>query len=257
MSRCLQNRVGIVVPTRGERPEYFQQCIQSIRDAGDAVIIVVAPESKFAEIEAVSNDFDLLVRDPGRGLAAAINQGVMRLPEEITYFNWLGDDDLLEPNSLTGLTRTIQNRSNVVLLFGFCRYINNEGKQLWANQSGVIGSKIIRFGPCLIPQPGALIQRAAFEDVGKLNEKLGWAFDLDLFIRLKSVGKISCVPEFVSSFRWHSDSLSVRFRKNSAAEASLVRRSYLSKPLRIISPIWERPVKFLTIHARFLVEFKL
>lgn len=36
-------RVGIVVPTLGERPEYLLECLQSIRKAGRAHVLLVAP----------------------------------------------------------------------------------------------------------------------------------------------------------------------------------------------------------------------
>jgi 2-phospho-L-lactate guanylyltransferase (CobY/MobA/RfbA family) len=46
-------------------------------------------------------DVDQFVVDPGSGLPEAINKGLAELPLEIEYINWLGDDDLLKPESIS------------------------------------------------------------------------------------------------------------------------------------------------------------
>jgi len=121
------------------------------------------------------------------------------------------------------------------------------------NRSGQWAARIIRFGPFLIPQPGSLIRRTAFEGVGGLDENLGWAFDLDLFIKLSQVGKMKFLKIVVSSFRWHETSLSVEFRVQSVLEASSVRKKHLHFILRLLSEMWEFPNRFLTLHAAKVV----
>jgi GT2 family glycosyltransferase len=107
----------------------------------------------------------------------------------------------------------------------------------------------LRFGPDLIPQPGALFRRSAFEAVGGLNSEFGWAFDFDLFIRLSKLGKLQFMNQTMAQFRWHPESLSVEHRKHSVAEASKVRISHLPSWIRPISFIWEYPVRQATLIA--------
>ena len=245
-------RTGVVVPTLGLRPEFLLQTIQSIRTNPKVFICLVGPES--IDRQNLNGSIDLFVNDSGRGLPAAINLGMNSLPPEIEFVTWLGDDDLLAVNKLELCSQHLLDDKNVTLVFGSCRYIDESSNQVWMNKSGQWAAKIIRFGPFLIPQPGSLIRRTAFEQVGGLDEELGWAFDLDLFIKLSRVGKLKFSNNVHSSFRWHKDSLSVEFRRHSVGEASQVRKNHLPRRLCFVSEFWEFPIRFATFHASNLVN---
>ena len=245
----MNQRVGIVVPTLGNRPDYIEQCLRSIRSAGDAHILLVAPASLNSSGLKSSGLIDSVVVDQGGGLPAAINQGINELPSHVEYVNWLGDDDLLTEGSLETTAKVLDNDAEAVMVFGCCDYIDGKGQIIWTNSSGQWAVPLLRFGPDLIPQPGALFRRSDFEKVGGLRTDLGWAFDFDLFIRLSKVGKLLFINQTLAKFRWHPESLSVEHRKKSIAEASQVRVSHLPRLLRPISFIWEYPVRQATLIA--------
>lgn len=242
-------RVGIVVPTLGSRSNYLRLCLESIRAAGLAHVCLVAPKSFDSRSLLEAGLVDQVVADSGEGLPEAINQGINQLPKHIDYVNWLGDDDLLAKGTLEQLVATLDGNRSTVLLYGSCDYINHEGDRLWRNKSGQWASWLLHFGPDLIPQPGALFRRSAFEQVGGLNSGFDWAFDFDLLLKLKKVGKLRFIDRTLASFRWHQDSLSVGQRSNSVAEASRVRISHLPGFLRPISFLWEFPVRKATLVA--------
>jgi hypothetical protein len=202
-----------------------------------------------AKSELPSNLFDQVVVDPGAGLSEAINLGIQSLPESVQFVNWLGDDDVLTEGSITTAARELKASNDVVMVFGSCDYINSEGGVVWKNKSGQWAVPLLRCGPDLIPQPGALFRRAAFKQAGMLKPKYHWAFDFDLFIELSKLGKLKFVDQTLAQFRWHPESLSVEFRKKSVSEASQVRVSHLPKPLRPISLLWEYPVRQATLIA--------
>ncbi len=245
----MNHRVGIVVPTLGQRPDYLEQCLKSIRAAGQAHILVVAPASLNTSPLQASGLVDSVVIDNGTGLPAAINLGIDSLPESVEYVNWLGDDDRLIPGSIPTCTAVLDSKQDAVMTFGACEYIDSSGDVVWENRSGQWAVPLLRFGPDLIPQPGALFRRSAFNTVGGLKTHLGWAFDFDLFIRLSKFGKLQCINRTLAQFRWHPESLSVEHRKRSVAEASQVRISHLPSFLQAISFIWEYPVRQATLIA--------
>ena len=245
--------VGIVVPTLGTRPDYLRNCLESIRLAGKSHINLVAP-SDFDSASLVSEALvDQVTEDPKSGLSDAINAGIKALPDTINLVNWLGDDDILKPATLEKLAAEFIKPS-IVLVYGRCDYINANGQKMWSSPTGQYASKILRFGPDLIPQPGALFRRDAFEAVGGLSSNFGWAFDFDLLIKLSKVGTLKFVPMTVSGFRWHSDSLTVRARWKSVGEASKVRRSHLPTVIAPISFLWEVPVILATYLAGLRVN---
>ena len=115
----------------------------------------------------------------------------------------------------------------------------------------------MRVGPQLIPQPGALYRRDAFERVGGLSNKFGWAFDFELFYSLSEIGKAVYIPKVLANFRWHPGSLSVSRRRESVNEASAVRKAHLPKFLKPICELWEWPVRQATYIAGTRVSKKL
>ena len=245
----MNQRVGIVVPTLGERPDYLEQSLRSIRAAGEAHILLVAPASLNTDDLRSAGLIDSLAVDKGGGLPSAINLGIKALPGNIEYVNWLGDDDLLIRGSLEPSSSVLDEEQDTLMVFGSCDYIDGEGSIIWANKSGQWAVRILRFGPDLIPQPGALFRRSAFEKVGGLKNNLGWAFDFDLFIRFSKLGNLRFVNQTLAQFRWHPESLSVEHRKKSVTEASQVRSSHLPAFLRPASFLWEYPLRQATLIA--------
>ena len=244
------------MPTLGIRPLLLNQTLKSIRSAGECHIAVVSPNkvALFSQIDA--NLCDQWVQDPMQGLVQAINAGIKSLPESVRFFNWLGDDDTLTPNSLEQSSRVLEQDLNFVCVFGKCQYINESGEPIWMNKSGKFAVPLLRFGPQLIPQPGALFSREAFNAVGGLNTNYKLAFDLDLLIRLSRFGKIKYIPQQLASFRWHNESLSVRYRSVSVREARKIRQKALPWFFRLFSPAWELPLaRLIYLAGTVLTKF--
>jgi GT2 family glycosyltransferase len=252
----LKPKVGIVVPTLGTRPEYLLQTLESIKAAGPCHVAIVAPGQFDPSLYKQKGLVDQVVVDPGTGLAAAINLGIASLPQEVEYVNWLGDDDLLGQESLIATSKLLDRDPAVGFVFGGCDYINPQGELIWTNSSGSWAKALIRFGPDLIPQPGALIRRSLFEQIGGLDKGFKLAFDLDMFIRMLKVSKGKFLRTTLACFRWHPESLSVSQRSLGVTEASAIRVSHLPPVLRPISFLWEIPVKWATIRAGETVSAK-
>ena len=245
----MTQRVGILVPTLGTRPFFLEECLRSIKLAGDAHVSLVAPGSFDASSLTAERLVDSVVVDEGAGLAIAINKGIQNLPANVQYVNWLGDDDLLLPDSITTCQKVLESNDSVVLVFGGCDYVDASGKYIWRNKSGRWAIPLMRFGPDLVPQPGALFRRDAFEKVGGLNSKYRWAFDFDLFIKLSQHGKLKFLNVILAKFRWHPDSLSVGQRRMSVQEASAVRMAHLPPNIRTLAHLWEIPIQMATLIA--------
>jgi GT2 family glycosyltransferase len=246
--------VGVVVPTLGNRLDYLVKSLTSIRSAGHCLIYVVCPQPKELEQHIEPTLYDKMLLDPGSGLSAAINFGIRALPESVHFVNWLGDDDLLASESITVARSALESDEDISFVYGRCQYIDEVGNDLWLNKSGRWASALMRFGPQLVPQPGALFRRDKYEEVGGLNPELRFAFDLDLFIGLSRIGKTRFVPQTLAKFRWHQDSLSVSGRANSVAEASSVRVRALPARFKSASRIWEIPLQFVILHSGAIVR---
>jgi hypothetical protein len=167
--------------------------------------------------------------------------------------SWLGDDDLLKPDALVATSEFLAAHPKTSAVYGRCEYIDENNNQVWMNKSGAWAAPLLRIGPDLIPQPGSLFRRSAYARTAGLRTDLGWAFDMDIFLQLARVGRLSYLRRTLAAFRWHTESLSVAQRSNSVAEASSVRRSYLPRWIRPISGLWEGPVRWATFRAGDIV----
>lgn len=239
-------RVLLIVATLGQRAQFLRQTLESIRFQDvPSDLIIVAPENSPETRELAEEFAASLVADPG-SLAAAINVGADHAEDHHEFINWLNDDDLLEPGSLLGTTQALDAHQEAVVAFGACRYVDPAGRQLWISRAGKWAPRILSWGPDLIPQPGMLIRSRAWREVGGLDESYSFAFDLDLLLRLKKVGRLVDVSQVVSSFRWHPDSLTVADRTTNIRESERARRAALKPWQRAFAWMWERPVRLAT-----------
>lgn len=236
-----------VVPTLGERCQTLKAALESVRAQRDVVVhLVVVVPSDAADARAVANDYGAtIVDDPGRGLSAAVNAGVAAGRDE-DFFAWLGDDDLLLDDGLVTLASLLEERPDGVVAFGACRYIDEAGRRIALSRAGDLATKILGWGPDLIPQPASLTRMDALLKAGPYDESLRFAMDLDMFLRLRSLGSFVSTKREVASFRWHADSLTVANRSKSLAESEAVKHRYLPSSFRPLAPLWDMPIRMAT-----------
>lgn len=238
-------RVLLVIPTLGRRPELLERTLASIRAQDEAAdIIIVGPET--ADLQATAECWGTeLLPDPG-SQTGAINLGMAHAQPHHEFVNWLNDDDLLEPGSLAATTRVLDAQPAATVAYGACRYIDEAGRELWISRAGPWATRILGWGPDLIPQPGMLVRRSAWEQVGGVDESYRFAFDLNLLLKLKQIGPLVDVGQVVSSFLWHADSLTVGDRTTNLEESERAKRAALSPTARRLAWLWEGPVRVAT-----------
>lgn len=240
----------MVLPTLGDRLDYLAQTLASIdaQRSDVALRVAVVLPATASEAGALAEAHGAtLVCDPRLGIAHAINLGIQAAQGE-TYYAWIGDDDLFRPGGLATLRR-LARPEDVVLAFGGCDYISPSGDLLWVSRAARLAPWLLPWGPNLIPHPGSLIRLDAMREVGLFDETLRFAMDLDLFLKIRRLGRLRGTRESVSAFRWHPESLTVANRAHSSAESESVKRRHLPGPLRPLAPAWERPVRWASARA--------
>lgn len=251
------SKVGIIIPTIFERPEYLFEAIESIRTAGDAYILLSSPDNPEMVSRYIQHVDEHVLERPDGCLASKINDALNKLPPDCVFIGWLSDDDLLTPKSIQRAVSALQKNPEFALVYGSCDYIDPAGQKIGRNPSGNWAKGLMHFGPFLIPQPGSLWRRDKFEQVGGLDTRYGLAFDHDLFIRLnKEFGSVF-IPETQACFRWHPGSLSVKNRRKSVKEASMIRRSNYRGIARVVLIPWESVVRIATRGAGQLLSIRI
>ena len=238
--------VLLVVPTLGRRLGYLRQTLESIRSQGVlADVVIVAPEGR-PELRSLGESFGAeFLPDPG-SLPGAINAGIAARGSAYPFVSWLNDDDFLEPGSLAETRRLLLTNPKASVAFGSCRYVDSDGRELWISGAGRWAPFVLPWGPDLIPQPGMLVRSGAWRAVGGLDESFRLAFDLDLLLKLKKIGRLVHTDSIVSNFRWHGDSLTVDDRGTNIRESERAKRASLGPWARRCAWIWEAPVRVAT-----------
>lgn len=237
-------RVLLIIATLGQRPALLAQTIDSIRSQSVPVDLVIVGPAENQNLQEISETQKIpLLPDPG-SLPKAINLGATQIQDHHEFVNWLNDDDLLEPNTLHSVMKTLDENPKATVAFGHCRYIDTNGKELWVSKAGKLAPLILPWGPDLVPQPGMLIRTDAWKQASGIDPSYSLAFDLDLLLRLKKIGPLVAVNHVVSSFRWHPDSLTVDDRTKNLKESEQAKRNALPTALKTISPLWDAPVRW-------------
>lgn len=247
-------RVLVVLPTLGERIPTLCEAVASVVEQGPLVRLVVVSSSEDVRVIAAEAGATL-IEDPRSGLAAAMNAGLAARGDEEFYVG-IGDDDLLRPGAVKHLVALADARPDAAVIYGACDYIDADNRVIGTSRAGVWASRILAWGPNLIPHPGALIRLDPLVAGGGFDVTLPYTMDLDAFLRLKAVGRLVPTSRVVSAFRWHPGSLTVAGRRRSAREAMTVKRRRLRQPARALAPLWLVPVAVATEYAGRVVDWR-
>lgn len=243
--------LGVVVPSLGLRRDYLLKCLQAL-GSEDVYIVVTGPQAVKGLVEEWQLKIDEFVEEHiGDPLARTINRAVARIPDSIEYVTWVGDDDILLIDMLLPLLKQMKHDPDGVLVYGDCDYINETGKVLWRNKPGKFAGKFISLLPQRISQPASIIRHSAWKSLDGLKEHFNLAFDYDLFIRLGGLGRFTYVEETLAQYRWHPDALSVKNRKKSVLEASIVRQSSRSP----LSKVLLLPIEIFLISSTYMFGY--
>jgi GT2 family glycosyltransferase len=222
------DRVGVVVPSLGERPEMLLRCLDSIRQQNlpTFVVLVDSSQGRISK-SSVSHLVDRIVETKPSGLSSAINEGFKAMGDRHVAFTWVGDDDLLEPGGLSSLFHSLHSNPNAPFSAGGCNYLDEKGRIFWRLTPNRFSGFKTRYVTNAFAQPACLIRSRDFRRIGGADESLRLAMDLDIWLKLSRLGKPAVVSHVVASYTWHHASLSASNERRANREAIAVRRRNL------------------------------
>ena len=220
--------------------EMFKTCFRSVLESGAREIVVVSPTGSI-EIPEMSPEgptvFQLQEdRSKGGGAASAINQGLSQLMDvgNVDLIGWIGDDDELVPEGIQESLLIFKTHPDSSAVVGACETVDETGHHILFLRPRPIDVQLLNFKGNKLPQPGSIFALKALREVGLLDTTLTYAFDQDLFHRLRLFGTVRLNSEIVSRFRWHPASLSSGGEAASLEESIKVRLRYTALFLRSI-----------------------
>lgn len=207
-------RISFVIPTRNQAG-FLRQCIDSCLAQGvaDHQILVLDGASTDDTVKILESYGNAITwrsqRD--RGQSDAINQGVRLASGELVA--WINSDDYYaSQGAIRRLLDEFDRDASVDIAYGDGLRVNREGQLLGAFLSRPIqrAAEIVASPASFVMQPSLLFRRQLFLDVGGLDERLHYAMDYELWIRLfERARRTRYVPEAIACARYHDDAKSV------------------------------------------------
>jgi hypothetical protein len=177
------------------------------------------------------------IPDNGLGLEECINSALLEIKTE--FWTWIGDDDLLVMNQVVEVLEILKADSNAIFAYGDCAYINDSNEIIGVNRFGHLASRVIKWGPNLIPQPSCIFRTKSVLESGGLDSGLQYAFDQYLVQKLLSRGKAVYLRGISSKYRFSESTLTSENRISSLIESLNVR-------IKFSTNIIEKFIQFLT-----------
>lgn len=190
--------------------QYLRTCIEScLAQQVDGEIIVMDGGSTDHSVDVLKSFGEAIqwVSEKDNGQSDAINKGIARANGD--FICWINSDDYYaEGRPLAKIAELIQAHPDADVVCGNALYVDKTGEPYREIKGpNPLSWQRLAVNPFVgVLQPGLLFRRQVFLELGGLDESLGFAMDLDLWLRMLSRNpQIVYFPETIACARIHAD----------------------------------------------------
>lgn len=200
-------RITIVTPSYNQA-QWVEGTIRSVLLQGypNLEYIVVDGASTDGSVDVIRKYeawLDDWRSEPDDGQPDAINKGFAAATGEI--LGWLNSDDLLLPGALRRVALLARERADAVAWVGGCYRIDTDGRITdTIMPRGLDRATLVDWGQeGFFYQPSCFFAASAWCEIGTLDERLEYGFDVDLWLKLADRGPFAATDEILSAALFH------------------------------------------------------
>ncbi len=204
-------RVTIVTPSFNHAP-FLEETIRS-------VLLQGYPNLEYMVVDGASADgtVDIIKRyepwlaywvsERDSGQSDAINKGWRRATGSIVAY--LNSDDVYQPGAVQAAVVALTQDRTVGMVHGDSYFIDEGGGRLRRHRGCDLTVRQLFRWQGYISQPTVFLRRAALDSLGLLNERLHYAMDFELWLRIGAHYPLKHLPQVLASERHHASAKTV------------------------------------------------
>lgn len=203
---------------------------QSCRDVEHVFVDGGSVDGTLALLAACPGNTRLL-RDVGGGISRAMNAGIAAASGDIVAH--LHADDYYADAEVLATVESAFAQADAAgrpldWVFGAI-LVWRDGRLLPAQPPPPFSYRAFAAGRATVPHPAVFIRRAAFARVGLFDERLRYAMDIDLWLRLGAGSRPGVIARPLAVFREHAGSASSSNKRAARREEFAVRRRHAGR----------------------------
>lgn len=223
-----QPLVSVIIPSYNQG-KYISDTLDSIleQDYRPIEIIVVDGASKDETVDVLksySNHPELKWKsEPDKGVVHAVNKGFSRVNGEIVAIQ--SSDDSYAPNVIQKVVDAFRQSPETGLIYGDTIKTNAQGEEILRNRTSDFSLENLFLMKTWIPQPSAFFRREMLDTLGGWDDRIPYAPDTDLWIRMAFRNRVQKIDEFLSFRRMHDEQRDTNASRIASDYAQMVDQS--------------------------------
>jgi GDP-D-mannose 3',5'-epimerase len=234
-------KISIITPTYNQA-NYIERTIKSIldQDYPNIEYIVMDGGSKDGTVEILKKYSDRIIwkSEKDKGQADAINKGLKIATGDICAY--INSDDVYEPGAFKKVAAFFTDNPSMRWVYGKCRIINEDDQEIrkfvtWYKNISLANYSYKKLlVENFISQPATFWKRDLHKELGLFDENEYHVMDYEFWLRVGSKYPAGVIKDYVSNFRFYSNSKSGLQTRERFQDELRVARAY-SKGNRIIN----------------------
>ena len=198
--------VSIIVPSFNQG-RFIRATIDSIlsQDYRPLQIHVIDGGSRDETVDVLKSYGDIpelqWISEPDKGVVDAVNKGFHQVSGDIVGIQ--SSDDTYAAGAVRQAVETLQKNPDCGLVYGDTVKIDADGKEISRNQIGPFSIENFFLFRTWIPQPSAFFRRKMLDVCGGWDDRVPYAADTDLWMRMMFKAKVIKQDSFWSQRRIH------------------------------------------------------
>ncbi len=245
-----------IITTNYNTDKYLEKTIKSILNQKgnfELEYIIIDGGSTDSSLDIIKKYKDRIryISEKDKGQSNGINKGLRMATGDIVAF--LNADDIYLDNTLQKVVKYFKENPECMWLTGYCKIIDENGKQIKKYITEYKNRKLRRFTfdqllieDC-ISQPATFWRRKLLDEVGYIDENLHYSMDQDLWARFAKRYKLHLIQEYLSCFRFTSDTKTGSNVDKTLEESKLVAQRY-SDSKWLITKQWFSNLKRIFVY---------